>query len=112
MRVRRNEYGRQIDSFESPLRIPRLGPTPYPGVFIRAPKIVAVGPQAEPLAFRGAEVVGVRQGRIWGLAFHPELSGDPRLHAAWIASIRPDHRPKAHTRKLPTIRTPTRPATQ
>lgn len=85
--VRRNDYGRQVDSFEEPLRIPDLEGEPFPGVFIRAPRIVDLGREVEPIAFRGSEVVGVRQGPVWGLAFHPELAQDPRLHAAWLRSF-------------------------
>jgi pyridoxal 5'-phosphate synthase pdxT subunit len=85
--VRRNDYGAQRDSFEAPLRIPLLGDAPFPGVFIRAPRILRVDARAEPIAFRGEEVVGVRDGYRWGLTFHPELSGDNRIHAAWIAAV-------------------------
>jgi 5'-phosphate synthase pdxT subunit len=106
VRVRRNEYGRQVDSFEAPLRIPAIGSAPYHGVFIRAPRILAVGAEAEPIAFRGSEVVGVRQGRIWGLTFHPELSDDPRLHAAWIASLRAGGQPTTTQRRNAARSTP------
>ena len=84
--VHRNDYGRQVDSFEAELRVPLAGPRPFPGVFIRAPRILRVGPSVEPIAFLGDQVVGVRTGSQWGLAFHPELSGDLRLHRAWLAS--------------------------
>jgi 5'-phosphate synthase pdxT subunit len=77
--VRRNDYGRQRESFEAPVKVLGLSGGLFPGVFIRAPRILEVGPAAKPLAFRGKEVVGVEQGAIWGLAFHPELSGDSRL---------------------------------
>jgi 5'-phosphate synthase pdxT subunit len=85
--VRRNSYGRQVDSFEAPLRIPGMPGGPFPGVFIRAPRIVETGPGVEPIAFHGPEVVGVRQGPVWGLSFHPELSDDTRLHYSWLRSI-------------------------
>jgi pyridoxal 5'-phosphate synthase pdxT subunit len=87
VRVRRNDYGRQRESFEAPVRVDGLAGGPFPGVFIRSPRILAVGPGAEPFAFRGTEVVGVRKGRVWGLTFHPELSGDPRLHRAFLATV-------------------------
>lgn len=83
VRVRRNDYGRQAESFEEMVDVEGLA-EPFPGVFIRAPRILALGPGVSPLAHRGKEVVGVRSGPIWGLAFHPELSGDPRLHEAWL----------------------------
>jgi 5'-phosphate synthase pdxT subunit len=84
-RVRRNDYGRQRDSFEAPVRIRGVGGAAFPGVFIRAPRILELGPSATPIAHRGEEVVGVRTGRVWGLTFHPELSGDPRVHARFLA---------------------------
>ena len=83
--VRRNDYGSQVDSFEEPIRVDGLADPPFPGVFIRAPRILAVGPDATPIAWRGEEVVGVRAGRVWGLTFHPELSGDFRLHERFLA---------------------------
>lgn len=89
--VRRNDYGRQRESFEAPLRIDGVRGTPYPGVFIRSPRILEVGRHATAFAWHGAEVVGVRQGRIWGLTFHPELASDPRVHRAFLemAGARP-----------------------
>jgi 5'-phosphate synthase pdxT subunit len=90
--VRRNDYGRQVDSFEAPLRIPLLGEPPFPGVFIRSPRILEVGSGVEPIAFHGSEVVGVRSGRCWGTCFHPELGEDLRLHHAWIRSFAPSGR--------------------
>jgi len=82
--VRRNDYGAQRESFEAPVRIAGLGGDPFPGVFIRSPRILSVGPGAEPFAWRNDEVVGVRAGAVWGLAFHPELSGDPRVHQRFL----------------------------
>jgi pyridoxal 5'-phosphate synthase pdxT subunit len=83
--VRRNDYGSQRDSFEDGLRVEALDGGLFPGVFIRAPRILEVGPRARPIAWRGNEVVGVRQGRTWGLTFHPELSGDLRVHERFLA---------------------------
>jgi len=85
--LRRNDYGAQRESFEAPVRVEGLGRSPFPGVFIRAPRILAVGPGAQPIAWRGDEVVGVRDGGVWGLAFHPELSADPRIHARFLAEV-------------------------
>ena len=87
VRVRRNDYGRQRESFEAPVRIEGLAGPPFPGVFIRSPRILGVGAGAHPLAYRGSEVVGVSSGPVWGLAFHPELSGDPRVHRAFLRSV-------------------------
>jgi 5'-phosphate synthase pdxT subunit len=80
--VRRNGYGRQLDSFEADLAVPALGAEPLHAVFIRAPLVTAVGPGAEVLA-RDADgtPVAVRQGRVIATAFHPELTGDRRIHA-------------------------------
>jgi pyridoxal 5'-phosphate synthase pdxT subunit len=83
--VRRNDYGSQRESFEGPVRLAGLAGPPFPGVFIRAPRILSVGPGAEAIAWRGEEVVGVRQGPVWGLSFHPELSGDPRVHERFLS---------------------------
>jgi hydroxymethylglutaryl-CoA reductase len=85
--VRRNDYGRQADSFEAPVRCPLAGDAPFPGVFIRAPRILEVAGDTEPIARRGEEIVGVRRGNAWGFAFHPELARDDRIHRAWIASF-------------------------
>ena len=86
--VRRNAYGRQRASFEAPVRAPALGGEELLGVFIRAPRVEDVGPAAEVLATCGDEVVAVRQGSVWGTAFHPELGVDRRLHAAFVAVVR------------------------
>lgn len=82
--VRRNDYGRQRESFEGPVTFAPVGGRSYPGVFIRAPKILQVGPAATVVARLGGEPVGVRQGRVVGLTFHPELSEDPRVHAWFL----------------------------
>ena len=84
--VRRNDYGPQRESFEGPVRVEGLSGPPFPGVFIRSPRILGVGQDAAPIAWRDHEVVGVRSGRMWGLAFHPELSGDLRLHRHFLRS--------------------------
>ena len=81
LEVRRNGYGRQLDSFEADLEVPSLGDTPMHGVFIRAPMVTDVGPRAEVLARDpDGRAVAVRQGRVLATAFHPELTGDRRLH--------------------------------
>jgi pyridoxal 5'-phosphate synthase pdxT subunit len=84
--VRRNDYGPQVVSCETPIRVAGAGRKPFNGVFIRSPRILEVGPGATPIAWREEEVVGVRAGKVWGLAFHPELAGDPRVHRAFLAS--------------------------
>jgi pyridoxal 5'-phosphate synthase pdxT subunit len=85
--VRRNDYGSQGESCEAPLKVEGLGPKPFNGVFIRSPRILSVGPAARPIAWRDGEVVGVRADHVWGLTFHPELSGDPRVHQKFLASV-------------------------
>ncbi len=86
VRVRRNDYGRQRESFEAPVRVEGLDGPSFPGVFIRAPRILSFGPTVTAIAWREEEVVGVRQGRVWGLTFHPELTDDLRLHRAFLRS--------------------------
>jgi pyridoxal 5'-phosphate synthase pdxT subunit len=85
--LRRNDYGTQRESFEAPLRVEGISGRPFPGVFIRSPRILGVGAQARPIAWQGEEVVGVRAGAVWGLAFHPELSGDARIHRQFLATV-------------------------
>jgi len=77
--VERNAFGRQRDSFEAPLDVEGLD-GPFPAVFIRAPAVSEVGPDVEVLAEWDDRPVAVRQGPVLGTAFHPELTGDPRVH--------------------------------
>jgi 5'-phosphate synthase pdxT subunit len=97
--VERNAFGRQVESFQAALVIPVLGQEPFPAVFIRAPIIREVGPEVEVLArlpasatgrahgasLNGGTVVAARQGHLLATAFHPELTGDPRLHRYFLA---------------------------
>jgi pyridoxal 5'-phosphate synthase pdxT subunit len=83
--VRRNAYGRQRDSFEAPLDVDGLAGGPFPGVFIRAPRIESVGERVEVLAAHEDVPVLARQGAVVVSSFHPELSGDLRLHE-WFLS--------------------------
>jgi 5'-phosphate synthase pdxT subunit len=86
--VRRNGYGRQLDSFEADLDVPTVGDEPLHGVFIRAPLVTDVGPRAEVLARDpDGQPVAVRQGRVLATAFHPELTGDRRLHRLLVEMI-------------------------
>jgi pyridoxal 5'-phosphate synthase pdxT subunit len=85
--VRRNGYGRQLDSFETELAVPSAGTRPFHGVFIRAPKVERVGTGVEVLAEHDSVPVLLRSGRVSVAAFHPELSGDRRLHQQFIESI-------------------------
>ena len=85
IRIRRNAYGRQIDSS---IREGLLGNSPLEMVFIRAPKIEHVGQGVEILATEGTDSVAVRQGRAMAATFHPELSDDTRVHKAFSISWR------------------------
>lgn len=78
--VRRNAFGRQIASAEVPLEIPVLGAEPFPAIFIRAPWIERAGAGVEVLASLDGHGVFVRSGNVIGTSFHPELTGDDRLH--------------------------------
>jgi len=84
IRVRRNGYGRQLDSS---IRRGTFQGTPMEMVFIRAPKIVAFGDGVEVLANEGDDVVAVRQGHVLAATFHPELSEDGRMHALLLSMI-------------------------
>ncbi len=86
--VLRNGYGRQRDSFETSLTVPALPGGPFPGVFIRAPRVERVGSGVEVLAEHDGHPVLVRRGRVWGASFHPELSGDLRLHEWFLRCMR------------------------
>ena len=85
IRIRRNAYGRQIDSS---IREGKFRGEPAEMVFIRAPKIEHVGPNVEVLAIEGKDPVAVRQGKVMAATFHPELSDDTRVHQAFIDLIR------------------------
>ena len=85
--VLRNGYGRQRDSFEADIAVPRAGADPFPAVFIRAPRITRVGTGVDVLASVGPDPVLVRQGPVLAAAFHPELSGDLRLHHLFLGGI-------------------------
>jgi 5'-phosphate synthase pdxT subunit len=86
--VKRNAFGRQLDSFEAELAIPFLGKEPFPAVFIRAPLIESTSPQVEILGkLTSGVIVAVRQGNLVALAFHPELSSDLRLHRYFLEII-------------------------
>lgn len=81
--VRRNGYGRQVDSFEAGLHIAGIGGADFPGVFIRAPLVESVG-DAEVIADYEGHPVAVRKNNITALCFHPELSRDRRLHKEFV----------------------------
>lgn len=87
IRVRRNAYGRQIDSSIREART-KLGDKPLEMVFIRAPKIVGTGKGVEVLATAGRDPVLVRQGKLMAATFHPELSEDTRVHQEFLNMVK------------------------
>jgi len=88
IKVRRNAFGRQVDSFEISLPIPALGELPFPAVFIRAPIIVEAEPGVEILArLPDGTAVAARQGNLLVSAFHPELTSDLRFHAYFLKIV-------------------------
>jgi 5'-phosphate synthase pdxT subunit len=85
IRVRRNAFGRQLDSFEADLDVPAFGDDPFHAVFIRAPLIESVGPDVEVLAtLENGTVVAAKQGRLMATSFHPELTHDGRFHEYFL----------------------------
>jgi len=82
--VRRNAYGRQIDSFEAEVESPAIGGA-GPAVFIRAPQLIEHGAEVEELARHADQVVAVKQGNRLALAFHPELTPDRRWHQYFLS---------------------------
>jgi len=91
--VRRNAFGRQVDSFEADLEIPVVGDEPFRAVFIRAPRVDSVGADVEILARVRNEgpdgtIVAVRQGHLMATAFHPELTGDNRIHELFVDCVK------------------------
>ena len=95
--VHRNAFGRQVHSFESPVEI-RLPGTDlefsFPGVFIRAPWVDEVGPGVEVVATLEGHIVGVFQGHLLGLAFHPELTEDHRIHRFFLDMVKKESEAK------------------
>lgn len=85
--VERNGYGRQVASFEADLAL-EGGGEPLRGVFIRAPRVTAAGPGVEVLASHGGDPVLLREGRFLVASFHPELTGDTRVHERFLELVR------------------------
>jgi 5'-phosphate synthase pdxT subunit len=91
--VRRNAFGRQVDSFEADLQVPVLGPDPLHAVFIRAPWVEDPGPEVAVLATvetgpAAGRVVAVQQRSVLATSFHPELTPDDRVHAYFLEMVR------------------------
>ena len=88
IRVRRNAFGSQRESFETDLSVPVLGEAPFHAFFIRGPAIESVGPGVEVLAtLDDGTIVAVREGPLLGTAFHPEVAGDPRFHQYFLRIV-------------------------
>ncbi|MGW5320495.1 pyridoxal 5'-phosphate synthase glutaminase subunit PdxT [Rhodococcus pyridinivorans] len=97
--VRRNAFGRQVDSFETDLPMTGLGDGPVRAVFIRAPWVEEIGPDVEVLATvpdgpAAGRVVAVRQGAVIATSFHPEITGDHRVHRLFVETVRSATRPR------------------
>ena len=91
--VRRNAFGRQVDSFETDMDIVGVGDEPVHAVFIRAPWVESAGPEVEVLATietggDAGTIVAVRQGPLLATSFHPELTGDHRIHRMFVEIVR------------------------
>lgn len=88
IKVRRNAFGSQRESFETDLSVPALGEAPFHAFFIRGPSVESVGPEVEVLsALDDGTIVAVREGTLLGTAFHPEVSGDPRFHQYFLRIV-------------------------
>ena len=86
--VRRNAFGRQVDSFETELSMPELGDKPFPAIFIRAPIVEDAGPEVEILArLPDSTAVVARQGKLLVSSFHPELNHDLRFHDYFVKIV-------------------------
>ncbi|MGW0906605.1 pyridoxal 5'-phosphate synthase glutaminase subunit PdxT [Streptomyces sp. NPDC002853] len=88
MIVRRNAFGRQNESFEAAVDIAGIDGDPVEGVFIRAPWVESVGARVEVLAEHEGHIVAVRQGNALATSFHPELTGDHRMHELFVGMVR------------------------
>ncbi len=89
IRVRRNAFGSQRESFETDLKVPVLGEAPFHAFFIRGPLVERVGAGVEVLAtLDNGTIVAVREGTMLGTAFHPEVAGDPRFHDYFLRIVR------------------------
>src|SRR5215831_287098 len=88
IRVRRNAFGSQRESFETDLSVPAIGEAPFHAFFIRGPAIESVGSEVEVLAtLDDGTIVAAREGHLLGTAFHPEIGGDPRFHQYFLRIV-------------------------
>ncbi|SMH71704.1 pyridoxal 5'-phosphate synthase glutaminase subunit PdxT [Candidatus Nitrosotalea okcheonensis] len=88
IKIERNAFGRQKDSFESEISMDKIGVSKFHGVFIRAPSIIETGKDVEILSKFNEKIIAVKQGNVIGTAFHPELTGDISLHKYFVNLIK------------------------
>ena len=88
VKIERNAFGRQRDSFESEISMEKIGIPKFHGVFIRAPSIIETGKAVEVLSKFNEKIIAIKQGNIIGTSFHPELTGDLSLHKYFVNLIR------------------------
>jgi len=88
VKIERNAFGRQRDSFESEISMEKIGIPKFRGVFIRAPSIMEAGKDVEVLSKFNEKIISIKQGNIIGTSFHPELTGDLSLHKYFVNLIR------------------------
>lgn len=91
VKIERNAFGRQKDSFESEISLDKIGIKKFQGVFIRAPSIIETGKDVEVLSKFNEKIIAVKQGNIIGTSFHPELTGDLSLHKYFVSLIKAKH---------------------
>lgn len=96
VRVRRNAFGRQLDSFETDIPMPEVAAEPLHAVFIRAPLVESVGEGVRVLGeLEDGTIVAVRQGNLLATSFHPELTGDPSFHLYFLDMVNASAMPEA-----------------
>jgi 5'-phosphate synthase pdxT subunit len=88
VKIERNAFGRQRDSFESEISMEKIGVPKFPGVFIRAPSIIETGRNVEIISKFNEKIVAVKQGKILGTSFHPELTDDLSLHKYFVKLVK------------------------
>jgi 5'-phosphate synthase pdxT subunit len=88
VKIERNAFGRQRDSFESEISMEKIGVPKFPGVFIRAPSIMETGRNVEIISKFNEKIIAVKQGKIFGTSFHPELTDDLSLHKYFVNLVK------------------------
>jgi len=88
IKIERNAFGRQRDSFETNISLEKIGIPIFRGVFIRAPSVIEAGKEVEVISKFNEKIVAVKQGNIIGTSFHPEIAGDLSLHKYFINLVR------------------------